>query len=221
MMTSMATERDWKAEFESTYAGRPSAVAERVWRGVFGDEYPAGLDPFSGVSVSELERIAAEVRVGESETIADLGCGRGGPGLWVAMATGADLVGIDISSTALEAASERAARLGLDGRARVHEASFEDTGLIDRSADALMSIDALLFSTDKAAALAEVCEELAIEPRHVVAFGDHLNDVPMLAWAGHGVAVANAHPDVIDAADEVTASNEEDGVAIVLERLGA
>ncbi len=74
---------------------------------------------------------------------------------------------------------------------------------------------------NKAAALAEVCEELAIEPRHVVAFGDHLNDVPMLAWAGHGVAVANAHPDVIDAADEVTASNEEDGVAIVLERLGA
>jgi len=74
---------------------------------------------------------------------------------------------------------------------------------------------------NKAAALAEVCEELAIEPRDVVAFGDHLNDVPMLAWAGHGVAVANAHPDVIDAADEVTASNEEDGVAIVLERLSA
>jgi Cof subfamily protein (haloacid dehalogenase superfamily) len=74
---------------------------------------------------------------------------------------------------------------------------------------------------NKAAALAEVCEELAIEQRDVVAFGDHMNDVPMLAWAGHGVAVANAHPDVIDAADEVTASNEEDGVAIVLERLSA
>jgi Cof subfamily protein (haloacid dehalogenase superfamily) len=72
---------------------------------------------------------------------------------------------------------------------------------------------------NKAAALAEVCEELAIEPRDVVAFGDHLNDLPMLAWAGHAVAVANAHPDVIDAADEVTAANDEDGVAIVLERL--
>jgi Cof subfamily protein (haloacid dehalogenase superfamily) len=72
---------------------------------------------------------------------------------------------------------------------------------------------------NKAAALAEVCEELAVEPRDVVAFGDHLNDLPMLAWAGHAVAVANAHPDVIDAADEIAASNEEDGVAIVLERL--
>ena len=72
---------------------------------------------------------------------------------------------------------------------------------------------------NKAAALAELCEELAVKPRDVVAFGDHLNDLPMLAWAGHAVAVANAHPDVIDAADEVTASNEEDGVAVVLERL--
>jgi Cof subfamily protein (haloacid dehalogenase superfamily) len=72
---------------------------------------------------------------------------------------------------------------------------------------------------NKAAALAEVCEELAIDPRDVVAFGDHLNDLPMLAWAGHAVAVANAHPDVIGASDEVTASNDEDGVAIVLERL--
>jgi hydroxymethylpyrimidine pyrophosphatase-like HAD family hydrolase len=41
----------------------------------------------------------------------------------------------------------------------------------------------------------------------------------MLAWAGLGVAVANAHPAALDAADEVTASNDQDGVALVLERL--
>jgi Cof subfamily protein (haloacid dehalogenase superfamily) len=74
---------------------------------------------------------------------------------------------------------------------------------------------------NKAAALAELCEELGIDARDVVAFGDHLNDLPMLAWAGHAVAVANAHPDVIDIADEVTATNDEDGVALVLERLVA
>jgi hydroxymethylpyrimidine pyrophosphatase-like HAD family hydrolase len=45
------------------------------------------------------------------------------------------------------------------------------------------------------------------------------NDLPMLTWAGHGVAVANAHPDVRAAADEVTATNDEAGVALVLERL--
>jgi Cof subfamily protein (haloacid dehalogenase superfamily) len=70
----------------------------------------------------------------------------------------------------------------------------------------------------KAAALAEVCAELAIEPAEVIAFGDYPNDVPMLEWAGHAVAVANAHPDVLAVAEEVTTSNAEDGVALVLER---
>jgi hydroxymethylpyrimidine pyrophosphatase-like HAD family hydrolase len=53
----------------------------------------------------------------------------------------------------------------------------------------------------------------------VIAFGDMPNDLPMLRWAGHGVAVANAHADVLNAADEVTASNDEAGVARVLERI--
>ena len=44
------------------------------------------------------------------------------------------------------------------------------------------------------------------------------NDIEMLSWAGRGVAVANAHPDVLAIADEVTSSNDDDGVAEVLER---
>jgi hydroxymethylpyrimidine pyrophosphatase-like HAD family hydrolase len=45
------------------------------------------------------------------------------------------------------------------------------------------------------------------------------NDIPMLEWAGCGIAVANAHPDVIAVADEVTAACDDDGVAVALERL--
>lgn len=52
----------------------------------------------------------------------------------------------------------------------------------------------------------------------VVAFGDMPNDVELLSWAGHGVAVANAHPEVLAVADEVTGTNDADGVAEVLER---
>jgi Cof subfamily protein (haloacid dehalogenase superfamily) len=74
---------------------------------------------------------------------------------------------------------------------------------------------------NKASALAEVCEERRIPPEEVVAFGDQPTDLPMLIWAGRGVAVANAHPDVAEAAGEVTASVDEDGVALVLERLTA
>jgi hydroxymethylpyrimidine pyrophosphatase-like HAD family hydrolase len=53
----------------------------------------------------------------------------------------------------------------------------------------------------------------------VVVFGDEFNDHEMMRWAGHSVAVANAHPATRSLATEVTASNIDDGVAIVIERL--
>ncbi len=70
----------------------------------------------------------------------------------------------------------------------------------------------------KASALAAYCSERDIARSRVVSFGDMPNDLPMLEWAGHSVAMANAHPSVIAATREVTLSNEEDGVALVVER---
>lgn len=71
----------------------------------------------------------------------------------------------------------------------------------------------------KAFALAGLAGELGVAAEETVAFGDMLNDLPMLEWAGHAVATANAHRLVREAADEVTASCDEDGVALVLERI--
>ncbi|MEU1262786.1 HAD family hydrolase [Streptomyces cellulosae] len=71
----------------------------------------------------------------------------------------------------------------------------------------------------KATGLALAAEHLGLRPEDTVAFGDMPNDVPMFRWAGHGVAMANAHPELKAVADEVTLSNEDDGVAVVLERL--
>jgi hydroxymethylpyrimidine pyrophosphatase-like HAD family hydrolase len=73
----------------------------------------------------------------------------------------------------------------------------------------------------KAWALERLCDRLGIHPEEVVAVGDMENDLAMLGWAGHAVAVANAQQNVLDAADEVTASNLDDGVAQLLERLVA
>ncbi|MEY7970428.1 Cof-type HAD-IIB family hydrolase [Saccharomonospora xinjiangensis] len=70
----------------------------------------------------------------------------------------------------------------------------------------------------KATGLADVAQRFGAGADETISFGDMPNDLPMLTWAGHGVAVANAHPRVLDAADEVTASNAEHGVAQVLER---
>lgn len=73
----------------------------------------------------------------------------------------------------------------------------------------------------KASALAQLCDHLGVDAGQVVAFGDMPNDLPLLAWAGTSYAVANAHPEVLAAVGYRTASNDEDGVALVLEELFA
>jgi Cof subfamily protein (haloacid dehalogenase superfamily) len=81
------------------------------------------------------------------------------------------------------------------------------------------AVEVTAVGVNKAAGLAEVAAEHGIDQADVIAFGDYPNDVPMLSWAGRGVAVANAHAEVLAVADEVTGSNDDDGVAVVLERL--
>jgi hydroxymethylpyrimidine pyrophosphatase-like HAD family hydrolase len=71
----------------------------------------------------------------------------------------------------------------------------------------------------KASTLERYVTARGLSAQDVIAFGDMPNDVEMLAWAGHAVAVANAHDEVLAVVDEVTASNDDDGVAQVLERL--
>ena len=71
----------------------------------------------------------------------------------------------------------------------------------------------------KAAALQGWCAAQGIDSTEVFAFGDMPNDLPMLRWAGRSFGVANAHPDVLDVVDQVCASNDDDGVAQVLEEL--
>ncbi|MFJ9693808.1 HAD family hydrolase [Kitasatospora sp. NPDC101183] len=71
----------------------------------------------------------------------------------------------------------------------------------------------------KASTLARWCAGHGIDRSEVVAFGDMPNDLEMLAWAGTAYAVANAHPQVLAAVQRHTVSNEQDGVAAVLERL--
>lgn len=73
----------------------------------------------------------------------------------------------------------------------------------------------------KASGLALAAQVLGVGPASTIAFGDMPNDVPMFAWAAHGVAMANAHRELVAVADELTLSNEEDGIAVVLERLFA
>lgn len=80
-------------------------------------------------------------------------------------------------------------------------------------------LEVLAGGVSKAWGLAHLCQKLELAPQNVLAFGDAPNDAEMLRWAGRGVAMANAHPEALAAADEVTLSNTQDGVAVVIERL--
>jgi hypothetical protein len=101
-----------------------------------------------------------------------------------------------------------AARGALDGIAEpVHS----------NAADSLLEIAAP--GVSKASTLALLAEEAGLGPEDVVAFGDMPNDVPMLRWAGTGVAVGGAHPEALAAAVLVAPACLDDGVAQVIEQL--
>jgi len=73
-------------------------------------------------------------------------------------------------------------------------------------------------NASKRNALARLCADFQILPERVLAIGDSRNDVPMLRWAGVGVAMGNALPEVKEAVRYVTAANGEEGVALAIER---
>lgn len=72
---------------------------------------------------------------------------------------------------------------------------------------------------DKGSAIARLAASLGFGMDRAMAFGDGLNDLTMVRDAGVGVAMANAVPEVLAAAKIVTASNDEDGVALAIERM--
>ena len=111
----------------------------------------------------------------------------------------------------------RSERMDSDTLLATARACLGDTAELTHSSDGgLLEISAAGIS--KASGLAAVAHELGVLADEVIAFGDMPNDLPMLTWAGHAVGMANAHPEVLALVDEVAASNDDDGVARVLER---
>ena len=194
---------DWVAIFDRVFATPVSLVERRAFRAAFGDEYPDGLDTSSYVSRSELRRFVDELRVGPGDRFADVGCGRGGPGLWVAMQTGASLVGVDIVDSALAAATERASTLGLTDRSTFALGSFGSLPFDDGELDGVMSVDALLFAPDKAAAGRELARVMRAGGRLVLSTWDY-HAQP----AGRPPQVADHRPLLVAAGLDVLAYDE-------------
>ena len=101
----------------------------------------------------------------------------------------------------------------------VQIAEFAPAGLDVSPSGLPGSVELTAPGVHKGSGLAHLVELLAIDRHDVVAFGDGLNDHEMLMWAGHGVAMGNTARETKALADEVTESNDRDGVAIVVERM--
>ena len=79
-------------------------------------------------------------------------------------------------------------------------------------------IECMANGIDKAASLDVLCKKLGIKQEETIAFGDGYNDLSLIEYCGYGVAMENAVQDLKDVADEVTLSNDEDGIAVCLHK---
>lgn len=209
-LTKLADD-DVRPERQPGYSARfashdESPTRQRIRREVYGDDYPVDADPRSWVTLTELRAIARDLHVGPGQTIVDLGCGQGGPSLWVARETGAALVGVDLSSVGVGRAGERAAALGLSDRARFQVGDITGTGLPDTSFDGAMSVDVLWAVPDKLAALREAARILKpggrftftnwdrdrTPPGYLPPLPDHR---PLLAQAGFEIETYQVQPE--------------------------
>jgi SAM-dependent methyltransferase len=148
--------------YDSFYAAwGQSPTLRQIWREhVTGDDYPEEFAHISFLPLAQLRSLTAALALTADQLLVDLACGAGGPGFWAAKESGAGLIGIDLSAMAVKRATERAGSLGMRDRATFRQGTFEATGLESRSADAVMSVDALQYVPDKTKALTEVARVL-------------------------------------------------------------
>ena len=96
---------------------------------------------------------------------------------------------------------------------RIHEEVSASFPAIKTTASTWNNLEFNIASAHKGNALKRFAEHLGLTLDSCMALGDGMNDLTMIEAAGLGVAMANAHPLVLAAADRVTLSNDEDGVA--------
>lgn len=150
------------AAYDAVYAAlRHSPTLQRIWREhALGDDYPQGFEHLSFVTAGELRRMAGALNIRPGEVLMDLGCGAGGPALWMVRECQVRCVGIDASSIGLERAPHRAKHLGLAQMITLAVGHFDRLALGTEAADAVMSVDALQYAPDKDAAFAECARVL-------------------------------------------------------------
>lgn len=182
-----------------------SPTLRDIWRRhVLGDDYPAGFEHLSFLTFSELRRVAIAVGLRRGGRLLDLGCGTGGPGLWVAREASARLIGVDAALSGIVHARTRAQEHRLSATTHFATGTFEQLPMMANSVDAVMSVDALQYARNKETTLRNVALTLRPGGRFVFTVfemhpattdipflgADPLGDYrPVLTRAGFGIDV--------------------------------
>ncbi len=169
----------FRAAYNTIYQGQNnSRQFKAIVRQAFGEEFPEDTDNFSFVTLTDLNRMADCLNLNRGDWFADIACGRGGPGMWLARKTCANVKGIDISEDAIASATGRIPEFGLMGRAEFKTGSFYDTGLDTGSCDGAVSVDALWLAPDRNRALREISRIL--KPGAIFAFTTWDGNIPFM-----------------------------------------
>ena len=168
--------------FDSFYQRQDqSPTLKAIFREVLGmTELPATIVPYSFVTPADLQRIASLLQVRAGQALADLACGNGGLGLWLAGQTGAHLTGVDFSAAAIATAQAKADALGLNAQSNFVVGSLAETGLASHSFDAAVSLDAIWLAHDQQAALHEVARILRPEAHFVFTTWEQHRPMPFV-----------------------------------------
>jgi SAM-dependent methyltransferase len=149
------------AGYDAVHAHSASRSLRRIWREqVLGPEYPDGFEHLSFLTFPELRRMAAELALTGHGMLVDLGCGGGGPGIWIARESKGRLVGVDASRAALVNARAQTRELGLTSTSGFVRGRFEYLALRTESAEAVMSVDALQYGASKHQVFTEIARIL-------------------------------------------------------------
>ena len=149
-----------KVLFEQVFKKERSESYRDIFREVYGDDYPEEANPDSFVTITDLRTIAKNLNVGPEKTFIDLGCGRGGPGLWIARETRANYVGIDLSDNAIRQATQRLVNFKIEGTSKFQAGDMYSLNFPKNSFDGALSIDAISFIPDPLAAIKEAARIL-------------------------------------------------------------
>ena len=152
-----------KVLFEQVYKKERSESYRDIFREVYGDDYPEEINPDSFVTITDLRTIAKNLNIDSAKSFIDLGCGRGGPGLWIARETGANYVGIDFSENAIKQAQDRSRDFKIKGTTKFQVGNLYSLNFPTNSFDGAISIDVISFIPDPLAVFKEVARILRSE----------------------------------------------------------